>query len=171
MTILLVVLLATLAMPASAEALELPTDRPLANRGATDSLKVAASFWGAQVKCPAGVRVYVAPLDMLDSADGSRTAAGAAQDCGIWLDPDTLHNLFDAPWDYQDRISRCDIIVHEYGHLLNGPGHSTNPLSIMAPERNIEVDVMGCYQRFKPARVTRAQDREAFGTRRLWAVR
>lgn len=170
--LLLAALLVVMVMPASASAVDVPfsTATPIATRGITDSLKVAAQFWGAQPPCPTGVHVYVAGLTSLQSPDGARTAGGTAVDCRIWLDPSTLDNMFDAPWNYQDRIKRCDIIVHEFGHLVRGPDHSPNARSIMAPETNIEVYVMGCYQRFKPKRISRDEDREAF-SRRIWAVR
>ncbi len=168
-----VAVLAVAAPPASAEPADTTpsTAQPIATRTITDSLVVAAKFWGARPDCSAGVRVYVAALDAVKSTDGNLTAAAAAGDCAMWLDPRLLANSLDRPWDYNGRIKRCNAIVHEFGHLIHGPGHSTNPLSILAPETNIEVDVMGCYKRFKPRLVTRAQDREAFDTRRLWAVR
>ncbi len=167
----LVALLVALAVPSSAGAWTPPTDHPLTSRFAIDSLRVARAFWGGQPNCPTGVRIYVSSLQAIASADGTRTAAGTADGCRIWLDPNLFEDPLPAPWDYGDRIKRCNVVVHEFGHLLNGPDHSTNPLSIMAPEANLDVDAMGCYRRFKPGRITRAQDREAFDAPRIWAVR
>lgn len=124
------VILGLLAVPARAGVPDPPQPwTPITDQQTYSDLVIAWSYWGALPACPDGLRVY--------RADVPGTAEGEAQQlgCTIWLDPSTVHGL--KRWYY------CQLIAHEYGHLL-GVDHSTDPRNLMHPRLGRRGAVPAC---------------------------
>lgn len=95
-------------------------------------LNVARATWGQSPECPEGVRI-----DRAERLAGAGTwAAAELPGCHISLDPD----FYPAPaaWAATARgrrqwaVQMCNVVVHEWGHLL-GHGHSSDAHDLMAP--------------------------------------
>lgn len=143
---LLVVVLALVALPAApARAADLPLDRPITSTRVTDSLAIAADFWGDWPAC--AVRVYSATPAQLAAATGAPSAVAATQlepgsaDCPIWVSDELAAN------SVENRIEFCTDLGHEIGHRL-GYLDDRSPLSLM---NGINDSILyGCYRRFLP---------------------
>lgn len=155
----------------SAFAVSLPTDRPATTTRTAESLRIAREFWGQPAP---GLRVYLATSDELEAVSGISGTAAYATPRGIWLDDWMM-----GPRTYDVRISACNAIVHDYGHVINAKIGSPNPVdpihslaanSVMRqlqPEWKI---VYGCYKRFMPKGKAR-QWRDSLGHRPVWLTR
>lgn len=86
-----------------------------------------------------GMRPHLAWADLLDGTPASSERGG----CRIYLDRDWFPAAARDHW-------RCELIVHEYGHLL-GHEDSADPASVMHPVR-AGGKVPACYE-FGPAPV------------------
>ena len=139
-----------------------PVDRPLTGARVSESLRIAAEFFGRPLPCDA--RVYAAtPEEMGNSLWRAMTedrAGVEGEECPIWVS-----DAFSDP-TYDNRIRVCSDLVHEIGHKL-GLGHDdeTRPGSIMNLDAPI---VYECYRRFLPRGQGRVW-RETYGVPR-WAL-
>ena len=112
--------LVALAVPASA--LMDVSSRPVI----AQDLQLAAQYWG-RAPC-ASVSVLVGPMQDATGNDGvvipaSELAAETAlESCTITLAPSTFRERHRRP-----RFT-CDLIVHEWGHLLGLPDSSAAPM-------------------------------------------
>ncbi len=109
---------AVLAVPTSAQAAEGPT--------VAQSLAIADAFHGPHA-CAGQVRVVVDPTLGDRGRDGEPSGMVAFSDGDVWLRWHVARcEVAIAPG--LDPAYRCDIIVHEVGHLVHGPAHD-GPMS------------------------------------------
>jgi hypothetical protein len=116
--------------PAGASAYLSPGE-PVADPQVDGWVAVARATWGAEPACPEGVR-----LDRAQRLpDAGLWAAAEMPGCHISLDPDfypapalwTATAAGRAQWGEQ----MCNVVVHEWGHLL-GHAHVDDPHDLMA---------------------------------------
>lgn len=107
-----IAVLLALASPAAAATVDIATtaDPNLAAYAAA-----AQQHWGN----PSCATVQVRSMTQPDPAVYAR-----ADDCTIWIDASDWHML--------DRSLRCNMMLHEWGHLM-GHDHTDDPRSIMVP--------------------------------------
>lgn len=88
---------------------------------AIDSLRIAGKYWRQAAPC-GDVRVY------RDAALDEHNAMGAAEpaSCSLWISFDLTPARTRA-----DRVRVCTTITHEYGHLLFGLEHLSEPRSVL----------------------------------------
>ena len=134
----LLLLTLLLVTSSSAAAGELPPQHPLTSTRVTDSLRIAAEFWGARLP----VRVHSASHAALVRATGLPNTEATVAGRDIWIDETFLGERTST-----SRVDSCTRIVHEYGHAL-GHGHSDDPRSVMHGPLTWRGVVYGCYRRF-----------------------
>lgn len=126
---LLGALLALLAWPAGAAALDFPDARPTARPDVLAARDFAVTFWADRdvTGCPAGIAVYVAPslYSPLDGVD----ATGRGWPCRVALSTPHLRK-WARPWATRGAELLCTVMIHEVGHAL-GLRHSDDPGAVM----------------------------------------
>src|SRR4051812_33190201 len=86
-------------------------------------MRIAADYWHAQPSCTAPDGTAIPPYAvMADRPEPGVAAWAEVPGCRIWLDKD----FWPAPPDEQ----HCNLIAHEWGHLL-GHDHSSDPHALM----------------------------------------
>ena len=126
------ILIVLALLPASASAYMSPGE-PVADPEVDAWLNVASTTWGSAPSCPEGIRIDRAERN----AGVDVVATAETPGCHISLDPD----FYPAPADWtataEDRryweTMMCNVVVHEWGHLL-GHAHASDPGDIMFPE-------------------------------------
>jgi hypothetical protein len=128
---LLVCAFALMAAPARADHGETVLDPTLARY-----MEIAASYWGGpEPVCTAPDGEVIRPHAVLGNDPSPNVAAWAeVGGCRIWLDTDY--------WSSTPNEQYCNLIAHEWGHLL-GRGHSSDPKDLMWPQWTNNV-VPGC---------------------------
>src|SRR2546421_6673720 len=136
LAILVVCAFALLAAPARADHGVTVNDPTLSRY-----MAIAAAYWGGpEPVCTTQDGQVIRPHAVLaDNPQPDVAAWAEVGGCRIWLDTD----FWPAPADEQ----YCNLIAHEWGHLL-GYGHSTDSRSLMWPQWTNNV-VPGC-QVFRP---------------------
>jgi hypothetical protein len=131
LAILVVCAFALLAAPAHADHGVTVVDSTL-----TRYMQVAAAYWNApEPVCTAQDGQTIHPHAVIADDPNPDVAAWAeVGGCHIWLDRDY--------WPAPPSEQYCNLIAHEWGHLL-GHGHSTNPSDLMWPNWTNDV-VPGC---------------------------
>src|SRR3954453_4421111 len=128
---LLVCAFALLAAPARADHGQTVVDPTLARY-----MEIAASYWGgAEPTCTAPDGQVIHPhAVMANDPTPNRAAWAEVGGCRIWLDSDY--------WSTTPNEQYCNLIAHEWGHLL-GRQHSSDPNDLMWPQWTNNV-VPGC---------------------------
>ena len=136
LAILVVFAFALLAAPARADHGATINDPTLSRY-----MAIAAAYWGGpEPVCTTQDGQVIRPHAVLADNPQPEVAAWAeVGGCRIWLDIDF--------WPAAPDELYCNLIAHEWGHLL-GYGHSSNPSDLMWPEWTNNV-VPGC-QVFRP---------------------
>jgi hypothetical protein len=123
-SLVVALLFAALAAPASASAAELPNETLVTGPQIETSINAGLEYWSSQGRAPScppgGIRTYVADIP----ATNGLHAAGRARigGCEIWLDRGWLATL-------TDPAPLCPVVTHELGHLTGLPdGGTGNPV-------------------------------------------
>lgn len=101
------------------------------------SIQIAWRYFHRLPNCPGGLKGIRVGL-YTERWDPDVVARGATPGCDIWIDRKVV-NTWDREW-------LCNVIAHEYGHLL-GLEHSKNRRSAMNPI--VGYVVRGC-RRYEP---------------------
>jgi hypothetical protein len=119
---LLVCAFALLAVPARADHGATVVDPTLARY-----MEIAASYWGGpEPVCTAPDGQVIHPhAVMANDPTPNRAAWAEVRGCRIWLDTDY--------WSSTPNEQYCNLIAHEWGHLL-GHEHSSNQNDLMWPQ-------------------------------------
>lgn len=124
--------------------------------GVDHGIQAAKAHWDATPPCQ---------VQIIYRDDPTTTAATATRvdhddgrvDCWIAIN---VH-----PWDRLWLVSRCNVLVHEWGHLL-GYSHTDDPNDVMHPDAPVRVEECEPVRRkggpFKPQRLRRAPLRRAW---------
>lgn len=153
----LILLLIVAPATASAQIQQVDTTRT------RESLRVAQQLFDQTPACGTP-KIYLAdPSDMKGS--GRQDALGVAEPsiCVILLN----RRMYQGTGTYETRIHVCNVIAHEYGHVLgfmHGP-----PTSVMREEYDLRSVVYGCYKRFLPR--GKAREWRANHGRSMWLSR
>ena len=124
-------------------------------------MTIAAAYWGGpEPVCTSDDGQVIHPYAMLGNDPRPDVAAWAeVGGCRIWLDTDY--------WPAPPSEQYCNLIAHEWGHLL-GHEHSSNPSDLMWPDWTNNV-VPGCQVFRPPARPLSSARTQPSKVRRLRA--